>query len=924
MYLDTEVLYNPLLIRLGYALLHFLWQGILFAGISAVGLQLLRRASSNQRYQFLVLMFALMSLAPLVTFLQFNNLPFRKSYAFVQAEVLTETHHVLQERQPDVPFAQVPKSSNTNDENSSAFASMNVERSLKLRGLLDGRPERVIGLIVFASAAGVCLFSLRLSFGWVCMVRLRRAGVSAIQTNIQTLCSSLCRSLRVRQTVEVLESAIVQVPAVVGWLRPLILIPTKLVTGLSDEELRAVLAHEIAHIRRHDFLVNLGQIAVENLLFYHPAVWWLSSRIRQEREHCCDDIAAQFCGSRAKVARALAILAAFNARTPTMVAASTGGSLVQRIRRLLQTDPKPEPVLSAGIGICLVLPLFVASYLIVSTSGFLKAIDPQEAAEQQQQQQLQLQRLQQFNAQQESQRILASLNAKQIAADEREAKEKEEQLELSKNLPLKFPENVQENEFAGVIVDEKGQPLAGAIVDIFPAFTGHETTTDEHGIFRYKLESSNKGQTRELRFSKEGYSPIYRQKQPLDLPDFCVVLNSKTYLEGQVVDENNQAVPMAKIVAAHPYGWRGEFHSFNRETVTTTDAKGRYRLYLNPEVYAVAAISERHGVERVQDIELVRNESQTLDLKLHAGVHFVAQVLDAETNAPVAGLTLYHRTNASARGVSNAEGLIEIAGALPGVEEYQIGSGPPVMVRGYYECPTEPFGSWWSPDAMKPWHRTATTEVALMFDMAADMKPVTIYVHASVRISGKIIDPDGNPVAGATVAPARTGTGNSLTGDTRYSVETKADGSYVVCLPPSGDAEYNLIAHDGKYLEFRKFAAGVTEPFLTKSGQRLDHVDIQLHRPATVRGRVTASNGRSVKGLAVRAHAADKRGNRYYDPTTKTNEDGTFEVRYIRPGEHFIQVEPFWMEAENAPAESSVEIEIEEGGAKEGIDLKQN
>ena len=144
----------------------------------------------------------------------------------------------------------------------------------------------------------------------------------------------------------------------------------------------------------------------------------------------------------------------------------------------------------------------------------------------------------------------------------------------------------------------------------------------------------------------------------------------------------------------------------------------------------------------------------------------------------------------------------------------------------------------------------------------------------------------------------------------------------VLKTPPSGDAEYNLIAHDGKYSQWRKFASGVTDPFRTKPGQRLENMDIQLHRPAIVRGRVTASDGRRLKGLAVRAHAADKPGNRYYDSTMKTHEDGTFEVSHIRPGEHFIQVEPFMMNAEDAPPQSSVVVELTEGETKEGIELK--
>ena len=402
----------------------------------------------------------------------------------------------------------------------------------------------------------------------------------------------------------------------------------------------------------------------------------------------------------------------------------------------MQSDAKREWTGYAGIGlgiVCLLLLMLLAFGMTVSISGFFNPLNSQQAAA--------LLKIQQMESMREVHRHFAELNkkqnAKQLAANEREIEEEEEQMELSKDWTLKFPENVQDNEFAGVIVDENGKPLAGAKVDLFPAFTGHETTTDEQGMFRYKLEMANRGQSTEVRFSKDGYSPIYRRKQKLEVPKLCVVLNSKTYLDGQIVDEKNNAVPNAKVIAAHPYHWSGEFISFNRETVTLTDENGRYRLYLNPEVYTIAAISERHGVERVQNIELHKNEGQTLDLQLHAGVHFLASVLDEESGEPVAGLTLYHRTNAVLRGVSNADGLIEISNALPGVEELQVGNGTPAMVRGYFTCPTEPFGSWSSPDAKKSWHRKPTTEVAIMFDLSPNMDPVTIYVQAGVHGKAK-------------------------------------------------------------------------------------------------------------------------------------------------------------------------------------------
>jgi protocatechuate 3,4-dioxygenase beta subunit len=356
--------------------------------------------------------------------------------------------------------------------------------------------------------------------------------------------------------------------------------------------------------------------------------------------------------------------------------------------------------------------------------------------------------------------------------------------------------------------------------------------------------------------------------------------------------------------------------------VTVTDRQGRYRAYLWPELYTVSVFTKDRGVARLQNVKVKKNQGQKLDISLQPAVVFKAKIIDEGTQAPVAGLTLYHRTRPELRGTSNAEGILEIPGALPGRDEFQIGSTPPELNRGYFKSSTAPFGSWWSLDAVKPWHRTSTTEVAIMFDLSHDMPTIELNVRAGVVITGTVTDPDGKPVAEATVSAARTGTGNSLTGDTRFSVKTKTDGTYVINLPPSGDGQYNLIAHDGAYSEWRGFANGTTEPMSTKPGQRIEGINISLHQPAMVRGKVTAPQGQSVKELLVRAHAHDKRGNRYYDPSTRTNPDGTFEIRFIRPGKHYIQVEPMWSKAEDGPAEAWTIIELKEGETKEGLRLR--
>ena len=172
---------------------------------------------------------------------------------------------------------------------------------------------------------------------------------------------------------------------------------------------------------------------------------------------------------------------------------------------------------------------------------------------------------------------------------------------------------------------------------------------------------------------------------------------------------------------------------------------------------------------------------------------------------------------------------------------------------------------------------------------------MTITLERAATVSGRVVDPDGKPVAGATVDPALTGTFNSLTGDARFAARTGDDGRFKLVLPASGVWEYNLVAHDGKYLEWRRWANGVLPPLQTEPGEAVRNVEIKLSRPASVRGRVTGPDGRPVARREVRSGAADRMENRYYDPTVTTADDGTYELKFIRAGEQFIQVAPFWL-----------------------------
>jgi GWxTD domain-containing protein len=212
---------------------------------------------------------------------------------------------------------------------------------------------------------GVVLFQLRAVGGWLTVRRLRRTGVCAASRQWQIRLIELGARMRIARPVELLQSSLAQVPVVAGHLRPVILMPLGVLTGLPSAHVETILMHELAHIRRHDYLVNLLQTFAEGLLFYHPAVWWISSVIRKERENCCDDLVVSTSGDAREYAVALTALAATRFAGPGIALAATGSDLGSRIRRLLKQPEEPRagltPVFAAGL-IVVMLAAVMAAY----------------------------------------------------------------------------------------------------------------------------------------------------------------------------------------------------------------------------------------------------------------------------------------------------------------------------------------------------------------------------------------------------------------------------------------------------------------------------------------------------------------------------------------------------------------------------------
>lgn len=210
---------------------------------------------------------------------------------------------------------------------------------------------------------GVSLLAARAAGGWMLARRLTRIDVSPVSDAVVAVARHLSGDLGITRVVRVLASARVGAPMMVGWIAPVILVPTTALTGLSAAQLEAVLAHELAHIRRHDYLVNLCQVAIETVFFFHPIVWWISRRVRDERELCCDDLALAVT-DRVTYATALSTLARL--RPAALALGATGGSLTDRIRRII--TPRPASESPRGGWMAMLPIMFVLSLTVPSAS----------------------------------------------------------------------------------------------------------------------------------------------------------------------------------------------------------------------------------------------------------------------------------------------------------------------------------------------------------------------------------------------------------------------------------------------------------------------------------------------------------------------------------------------------------------------------
>ena len=284
--------------QIGLTLLHFVWQGLLIGLLFWLALLATRTASAQTRYNMAVGTLLLLAVTPVLTFVYLNG--------------------------------------GSNQAPSLANPEQAALMSLIVNATSEGQAPTLLAWTVAGWLAGVILLSARLVMGWHYIGKLRRSANYEPLVRFKPVLDGLRATMAVGKSVGLAASERISSPVVIGWIKPLILFPPALLTRLDPAQIEMILAHELAHIRRHDHLVNLFQTVIETLLFYHPMVALVSRQIRIERENACDDLAVSSTQNRLAYVEMLATLEHLRQPGNRLALGMHDGQIVGRIRRLVE------------------------------------------------------------------------------------------------------------------------------------------------------------------------------------------------------------------------------------------------------------------------------------------------------------------------------------------------------------------------------------------------------------------------------------------------------------------------------------------------------------------------------------------------------------------------------------------------------------
>jgi beta-lactamase regulating signal transducer with metallopeptidase domain/thiol-disulfide isomerase/thioredoxin/uncharacterized GH25 family protein len=697
--------------------------------------------------------------------------------------------------------------------------------------------------------AGVLALSLWNLGGWFAVQRLKSRDAQPVSAAIQEAAVRLSNQLGVTRGVRLLQSALVEAPVVIGAIKPVILLPASLITELPADQLGSLVAHELAHVLRQDYLVNLLQTAIETLLFYHPAVWWISAKVREERENCCDDLAIAVTQDRAIYLRALAAVA--GARASTLTPAATGGVLVPRLRRILGAVDSQSVHPSRWLTGAVILSLCGGALA-------LWAIDTRAARAQ-------------------------TKTAETTPAPSSPKPEMKKEKGPSKPLtsatnaarrpqPTDHPEFPTKGSMRIHVVDEAGRPvpLAGILVSVWSQEKfrppTRRYTCDEQGVVTVNLPKSL--WILRLWAAKKGYCKEFQDFETnarvheLVIPDdFTFRMLKGTTIAGTVKNQEGQPIQGAQVEC---------FYDGNGSTPepTVTDTQGRWHfdgLRPGAPVFVRATHPDYLGRERgkvppnQQKVTTRATPLQVGPIVLRRGIRATVKVTDPAGKPykgaiVIPGNDLYIPLTKDA--VTDGNGLCRLPAFSAGPRQVT------VIAKG------------WMPDTRK-------------IEIGAQMPPIDFQLRRGKKLRIRIVDRAGAPMPEISVTPRQWRGVHDLMTDPNSRVELeipgRADknGLFAWDWAPDGSVDY---AFQG---------LGVAQTILTITADDHEQVvtlDRALRITGTVRDAVTGRDIDAFLAIPILHFRPDFPSlNR---SSAQKQRAGTLALQFSRPEvEHGVQIE---------------------------------
>jgi beta-lactamase regulating signal transducer with metallopeptidase domain/uncharacterized GH25 family protein len=586
------LLETPACQHLVAALLHTLWQGAIIAALLFGLLRQLTAKQAKQRYVCALAALCLVVLGGLVTWSILNYEP---TQASVTQAVASSDGQTVQAA------------------TGSTFHDSPDKTSPPLLPSPERQPWQTWALGTWLM--GSILMLIRMAMTMVGARQLRRQCCRLEQGDILELVESLCTQMHITRPVPVFVSEHLSVPGVIGCIWPTLLLPVSVTTGIPTEDLKAILSHELNHIKRYDYLVNVFQMVIEALLFFNPMIWWISRQIRIEREACCDAASIALTGQRLKYAE---VLVAWTARLRENALASgvTGfagqensSTVVDRIKRITLAGHRPRlniswPMAGVTIGLSLLclIGLWQGTNLAVSVAA--RILTPQERIE--------------------------------------------KLTEISRNYDYASGGDDKEDsiQVSGIIRTWNGKPLPNKIDARLDIQSRGYTSTSYTGATRLEAQPD------QARFQgKAGYGELWimasaqgyataivgplELKPGKDLLDMEVVLHDGFVGQIQVVNEAGHPVEKASIRGGYPHG----SHSYSSNIRLSTDANGLGKLeHASNQSMTLTVTAPGYEPQSMQGINLDPKEPWVVVLqKAHP---ITGTVVSKDTGLPIANAEL--------------------------------------------------------------------------------------------------------------------------------------------------------------------------------------------------------------------------------------------------------------------------------------------